>query len=1649
MKHSLIKKIISVFSAVSVISGMLFGTFSVNAAATDDWYDASDLRAVQVNSNDVTLLTYVRNSFERLKISFPVSGGFRFYAQNYEGYFSPDSIQKIKSEAAQSGTRFYGADNRDISIVINRNTTPWRMEIYNSDGLVYEITGSQIRFKKSGNAFKETELRGSIKNDELMYGMGELFDGLYLNGTVHTLWNSDCWSDEESTYKSIPILHSTEGYMLYFNSSYKAVADIGAAAADKYNLHFYGPVFDMYFWAGTPTENISAYSALTGTPALQPKWAFRYWGGAASSLWESGGKDNACNILKEKLAGYKALGINNLAAMYGENTLDNIPAAYSLLNANNIKMLGWCNPFLTLDDYSEIAPELSRDITSYSLPRLKNASGTDYHTSDVIDFTHKNAAKIISEVWRDKIADGLRGLMVDYCEYVPTDSIAANGMSGEELHNFYPYFYTKQLYELFNKSCGEDFILFARSASPGSQKWAANFGGDQQGNFSGLRKAVNALLTFSSCGFSTWGTDIGGLATGKDPELYMRWMQFGAVNPLMRLHGTGDGDPWYYGKTAEESFKSYYWLRENLLKKIYSSSVYANKSGIPMCQSMPVAFPGQKALFSAAEQYLFCEDILVCPVTEKGAYYADVYFPNGNWVDLWTGEVISGGKRAEVDAPLNRSPLYIRSGSAFPVSVSSETLTLATSFSDETAAEALLVTAPNGTRSSDFYTDKNTKTTYTVSAVSDNSFEIYSTDVSGGSRVIMLYGVNASGVSVDGAALTESDTLSLSAAKPSYYIDGSLRTVVILKNGEWSKITVTADGAKNRDLAASAAISSNSVSNVSLATDGFADTSARIYAGTQSFITLDFGKEEKLGDLFLKWAGSGPESYSIKISSDGTSWKPAASVTNGGGMIEHMNLSGVSARYIRFESFTSSQENAFYLYELNIYSDTASDNIPNLSRVSDYNDAYTEKMESVTVCGSDIRNSVSVYGGTNASSSGLSKADFDDRFETAEGGVIHKITELGSCGDVWSAQNEVVSSALYKAKKMRDFELKVRMINVDKNWAVLPRVIFGVQDPTAWINTSGGGYTVGLYNEGNSYFNGLFNGAYASNADPVKYNEQGKFYSLWDAWYNLTVRVQGEKVTVTVEDDEHEPYSYQYDLGALGAEYKGGYIGFAFGTGVSKIYSMTVTDLGGKVLNDISYNFTSADNADEIFDVYCGTDAKNSGLYKTAFGTRFTLADGIATHIFDTSVISDYFGQQDDYITTALLKSSEYSNFEMQVNCSGKENNVGYYWPMLVFGVQNPTCWVGARQGGYATGVYNEGRTFLKGVVNEEYVVQSDPSIHKDAESGYFEAAWYPYTLKIRVTGHKATVTVIPLYEWGKKFSYSYDLGNGYKGGYVGFASTGQNCRFWNFKITDLGGETVSDVYSDLTNIEQASALFNVYKGENISSVAETDMSSAFYATQAGIAAADASVVTALYNGHKYRSFEMQVTCKNSGGADNVYPTILFGVNNPYNSLETGFGIAVYKNGKIGLCGRKTEISDGSGAIPASYSGELIIRVRIDGYKAAVTVIPENSGGACVKAQFYLGKNYRQGFVGFAVNGSGLSFSDFRVRDLGNKAYFDTLVGDLNYDGRVMADDLVLLRKGILMQRQGYLKPESDVNYDGKTDILDLIALKKYYSYRK
>lgn len=118
-------------------------------------------------------------------------------------------------------------------------------------------------------------------------------------------------------YKNIPILHSNRGYTLFFNSFYSASADIGYTNEQKYTLEFQGPQFDVYFWTGTPEENLVSYTDLTGKSVLLPKWAYQYSAGAGSEVWTSTG--SMYGMAVEAMEKYAELGTPNIAAVYVES----------------------------------------------------------------------------------------------------------------------------------------------------------------------------------------------------------------------------------------------------------------------------------------------------------------------------------------------------------------------------------------------------------------------------------------------------------------------------------------------------------------------------------------------------------------------------------------------------------------------------------------------------------------------------------------------------------------------------------------------------------------------------------------------------------------------------------------------------------------------------------------------------------------------------------------------------------------------------------------------------------------------------------------------------------------------------------------------------------------------------------------------------------------------------------------------------------------------------------------------------------------------------------------------------------------------------------------------------------------------------------
>jgi alpha-D-xyloside xylohydrolase len=75
-------------------------------------------------------------------------------------------------------------------------------------------------------------------------------------------------------------------------------------------------------------------------------------------------------------------------------------------------------------------------------------------------------------------------------------------------------------------------------------------------------------------------------------------------------------------------------------------------------------YPGESGLWDIEDELLFGPDILVAPVTEKGARSRRVWLPAGaSWLDAWSGKPVASGKWLDADAPLDRIPVYLKAGS--------------------------------------------------------------------------------------------------------------------------------------------------------------------------------------------------------------------------------------------------------------------------------------------------------------------------------------------------------------------------------------------------------------------------------------------------------------------------------------------------------------------------------------------------------------------------------------------------------------------------------------------------------------------------------------------------------------------------------------------------------------------------------------------------------------------------------------------------------------------------------------------------------------------------------------------------------------------------------------------------------------------------
>ncbi len=233
-----------------------------------------------------------------------------------------------------------------------------------------------------------------------------------------------------------------------------------------------------------------------------------------------------------------------------------------------------------------------------------------------------------------------------------------------------------------------------RNGYAGVQRYGWLWSGDVESRWATLKAQVPVGVNTGLTGMPFWGTDTGGFIPTPEftGELYVRWFQFSAFCPLFRSHGrawklrlpwgwnTGDYGPTEVDSSAqlpgpselhnsqvEPICRQYLNLRYRLLPYTYSAVHESHETGLPLMRALWLYYADDAHAAARGDEYLWGRDILVAPVTERGADLRALYLPRGQWYDFWTNKKEEGGREIKRAVDLSTLPLYVRAGAIIPM----------------------------------------------------------------------------------------------------------------------------------------------------------------------------------------------------------------------------------------------------------------------------------------------------------------------------------------------------------------------------------------------------------------------------------------------------------------------------------------------------------------------------------------------------------------------------------------------------------------------------------------------------------------------------------------------------------------------------------------------------------------------------------------------------------------------------------------------------------------------------------------------------------------------------------------------------------------------------------------------------------------------
>lgn len=591
------------------------------------------------------------------------------------------------------------------------------LEIIDSiDSILLKTESTQLIITKNPIRFSFQTLEGSILNEddplgtswigeqvttykkiqpgERFIGLGEKTGPLDRQGNAYLNWNSDAYAYNKGTdplYCSMPFymgIHNGLCYGIFFDNTHKAHFNFGASnnrfssfAADAGEMDYY------LIHGNNVSEIIKQYTDLTGRMELPPRWSIGYQQ-CRYSYYPDKEVFSIAKTFREKDIPADAI-VFDIHYMdkykifsWDQERFPDPKGLMQTLKDQGFHVVIMCDPGIKVEPgYETYEDGLKNDIF------LKYPDGENYQGQvwpgwcHFPDFTNPKARAWWATKFQDYVDLGVEGFWNDMNEIATWGNalpeniefdFEGNKATMRRGRNVFGFQMARSTYEGTKKLLnGKRPFNLTRSGFSGIQRYSAVWTGDNVAYDEHMLLGIRLVNSMGLTGVAFAGYDAGGFVGESNPKLFARWMSIASLSPFFRAHtmiNTRDSEPWSYGEKVESICRNYIKFRYQLMPYIYSLFYDASKRGMPVQRSLAIDYTHDHRIYNDLyhNQYLFGPSILVAPATSDQELLK-VFFPAGDWYDLYSGKVWTGNQETIIESPIHKLPVFVKAGSVLPM----------------------------------------------------------------------------------------------------------------------------------------------------------------------------------------------------------------------------------------------------------------------------------------------------------------------------------------------------------------------------------------------------------------------------------------------------------------------------------------------------------------------------------------------------------------------------------------------------------------------------------------------------------------------------------------------------------------------------------------------------------------------------------------------------------------------------------------------------------------------------------------------------------------------------------------------------------------------------------------------------------------------